>query len=121
MSFLKKLADKLGINYDESVFSSPDRTEEISEERNNQKRMLIENLKRIHFSDSEIEEVTYILTKCEQMIQVVKDDLIGTNINNPDPQKILVEKLEKIREIELNGAKDIREKIAEIIERKKKK
>lgn len=119
MSLLKKLADKLGINFDEPVFSSPDRTDEINEGRNNQKRMLVDNLKRLNFSDSEIDEVTYILTKCEQMVQVVKDDLIGTNINNLEPDKILAEKLEKIHDIEVTAAKDIREKIAEIIERKK--
>ena len=119
MSFLQKITEKLGINYDEPVFSSPDRTEEINTERNNQKQMLNENLKRINFTDAEIKEVTDILTKCEQMVQIVKDDLIGTNINNPEPELILNEKLERIREIELNAAKDIRTKISEIIERKK--
>ena len=120
MSFLRKIAEKFGINYDEPFVSTPDRTDEINEERNNQKRILIENLKRINFTDSEIDEVTSILKKCEQMIQVVKDDLIGTNINNIDPQRTLLEKLERMREIELNAAKDIREKIAEINARKQK-
>ncbi len=118
MNFFKKIAEKLGFNDNETVFSTRNRTQEINARRFELRETMVENLKRIHFTEAEIKEVTDILDKCEQMVQVVKDDLLGTNINNPQPDKILEEKIERIREFEMKAADDIRAKIAEIRARK---
>ncbi len=120
MNFFKKLGEKFSGNSLEnsSFFSQENRTEEINSQRNRQKQALIANLQRLQFTPEEINEVTVILDKCEQMVQIIKDDLIGTNINNIHAHQVLDEKLQKMRQYELKAAEDIKAKVAEIIKRK---
>ena len=129
MSIFKKLAKKLGaipeeqINENSKMFSSENKTEEINSERNKLKDSITANLERIGFSKDEIYEVISILNKGESYIQMLKNELIGTNINvnANESVNILNEKLREIRAKELEIAEDIRKKIAEIIDRKKAK
>lgn len=111
MGFFKELGKKLG-------FIEEDKTAQIKEERSKIVSGISEKLKMLNFTDEEINEVTSILKKMEADVQIEKNALIGTNINNPDPTIIMKEKMDKIREIELKAAEDMRTKIAEIKKRK---
>lgn len=111
MSIIKKIGKKLGILPD-------NKTEEINEERSKIKKNMAQSLQSIGFSEDEINEVLSVLTKCEQDVQKVKDEMIGTNINNDFAVEITQEKLNEVRRIELKAADDIRAKIAEIKQRK---
>lgn len=59
-------------------------TDKINKERSEIKETMAKNLKNIGFSDEEVQEVTSILTRCEEDVQEFKDLLIGSNINNDD-------------------------------------
>jgi len=113
MDFIKKLGEKFG-------FIEENKTEKINKERSQIKETMAQNLQRIGFSEQEINEVLAILDKSEEEIQKQKDLLIGTNINNPDPNLIMREIFEEIRRIELKAASDIKTKISEIRLRKMK-
>lgn len=114
MDFFKKIGEKLGFVEEEN------KTEQIRQEREKIKQTLIDNLKKINFTDAEIEEVLVILTKMEADVQVQKDLLIGTNINNPDPGPVMNEMLGEIRRLEIKAGENIKAKIAEIRARKSK-
>ena len=111
MGIIKKIGKKLGILPD-------NKTEEINVERSKIMKYFALSLKSIGFSEDEINEVLSVLTKCEQDVQKVKDEMIGTNINNDFAVEITQEKLNEVRRIELKAADDIRAKIAEIKQRK---
>ena len=112
MDFIKKLGEKLGL-------IEEDKTEKIHAERSMLKLNLANKLQSINFTEQEINEVLDILTKMEADVQIQKDLLIGTNINNPYPDIIMNEVLDEIRRLEVKAGEDMRAKIAEIKERKK--
>lgn len=111
MKFLKKIGEKLGL-------IEENRTEKIMEERSSIKENLAVKLKESGFDDYEINEVLDIITKAEADVQKQKDLLIGTNINNLEPNIIMREIFEEIRRIQLKSGEDIKLKIAEIKARK---
>lgn len=94
------------------------KTEEINDKRAQLKKQIAQNLKNIGFSAKEIDEVISILNKSEEEIQIEKDSLIGTNINNEHTIEITNSTLAKIREMELLAAQEMRLKIMEIQQRK---
>lgn len=114
MGIFKRLAEKLGI-------IEENKTEKIINERTGIKATLAANLKNINFTEEEIDEVLSIITKMEQDVQIQKDRLIGTNINNYTPEIIMKEIFDEIKRIQLQSGEDIRAKIAEINARKQKK
>ena len=127
MSMFKKLAKKMGLNFEKEVgenekifVQEEDKTKEINDQRSKLKESITANLQRIGFDEDDIYEVISVLNKAEFHIKVLKDELIGTNINNPHPDVILNEKLKEIRDLELQMAEDVRKKIAEIIKKKNK-
>ena len=112
MSFLKKLGQKLGIVEEES------KTEKLRKEREGIKKTLADNLKLLNFTEDEIDEVIAVIEKAEEEIQKRKDELIGTNINNPDPNEIMKEIFQEIRDLEMQMGLDVKAKISEIKIRK---
>ena len=100
MKFLRKVGKKLG-------FIEKDKTDKIMDERNDIKKVLINNMKAMNFTNAEINEVLAIIKKAEDDVQVQKDALIGTNINNPDPNPIMKEKFDEIRRIQLQSGEDL--------------
>lgn len=111
MKFVKKIGKKLGI-------IKQSKTEEINEERSEITLTLMNNLKKIGFSDEEVEEVVEIIDLAEAKIQEKKDSLIGTNINNPNVNEDMKKIFQAIRNIQLQMGEDVKEKIAEIKGRK---
>lgn len=112
MSFLKKLGQKLGIVEEES------KTEKLRKERDGIKKTLADNLKLLNFTENEIDEVIAVIEKAEEEIQKRKDELIGTNINNPNPNEIMKEIFQEIRDLEMQMGLDVKAKISEIKIRK---
>lgn len=111
MKFIKKIGQKIGI-------VPENKTEEIMDERSKIKTNMSNSLFSIGFNEEEVKEVLDILTKCEKLVQKIKDEMIGTNINNDFAVEITQQKLNEIHSVELQAASDIREKIAEIKKRK---
>ncbi len=111
MKFLRRIGEFLGL-------IEENKTAEIMEEREGVKKTLANNLSNIGFSEEEIAEVLAIITKAEEDVQKQKDLLIGTNINNLNPNPIMREIFGKIREIQLKSGEDMKAKIAEIKARK---
>ena len=111
MKFFRKIGEFLGL-------VEENKTAEIMEQRDGIKGTLVKNLKGIGFTDDEINEVLAIIKKAEDDVHVQKDMLIGTNINNPNPNAIMREKFAEIRRIQLQSGEDIKAKIAEIKARK---
>lgn len=111
MKFIKKIGRKLGI-------IPENKTEEIMDERSKIKNNMIKSLQSIGFSEEEINEVISILTKCEEDVQNVKDEMIGTNINNDFAVEVTQQKLNEVRALELKAAADIKAKISEIKQRR---
>ena len=111
MKFLRRIGEFLGL-------IEENKTAEIMEEREGVKKTLANNLSKIGFSEEEIAEVLAIITKAEEDVQKQKDLLIGTNINNLNPNPIMREIFGKIREIQLKSGEDMKAKIAEIKARK---
>jgi len=102
-------------------FKRKTKTDEIIEQRSNLKIRIAQNLRNNGFSASEINEVMEILKQCEDEIQIIKDSLIGTNINNNRVVEITEDALKRIRNLELQAGIDMKEKIAEIQARKNNK
>ena len=113
MNFFDKITKFFG-------FKEKTKTDEIKQERAKLKKEIAKKLKNSGFSSSEINEVLDILKKCEEEIQIIKDSLIGTNINNDKAVEITTDALNQIRNLELQAASEMREKIAEIRSRKQK-
>jgi hypothetical protein len=93
-------------------------TEKIQEDRNKIRKLLEDNLKKLNFTSIEIKEVQEIITIAEEDIQVLKDSLIGTNINNPDPTPIMNKVTNEIRTRQIQMSEDIKKKVQEIQKRK---
>lgn len=100
-------------------FKKKSKTEEIMSERARLKESISNKLKNIGFTPEEVEEVLSILIKCEEEVQKVKDEMIGTNINNDFAVEVTQEKLNEVRRLELKAGDDIKAKINEIRQRKK--
>jgi len=113
MGFFDKAAKKLG-------FKEKTKTDEINEERANLKKKIAQNLKNSGFTPFEVNEVLDILKECEEEIQIIKDSMIGTNINNENVIEDTQNALNRIRNLELQAGIDMRNKIAEIQSRKNK-
>jgi len=113
MGLFDKAAKKFG-------FKEKTKTDEIMEKRAILKKQIAQNLKDKGFSASEINEVLDILKNCEEEIQIIKDSMIGTNINNPNVVEDTTNALNQIRNLELQAGSEMREKIAEIMTRKAK-
>ena len=111
MGIFDKIAKKLG-------FKEKTKTDEINEERANLKKKIAQNLKNSGFTSFEINEVLDILKECEEEIQIIKDSMIGTNINNENVVEDTQNALNRIRNLELQAGIDMRNKIAEIQSRK---
>lgn len=111
MKFFRKIGEFLGL-------VEENKTAEIMKERDGIKATLAKNLQSIGFTEDEINEVLAIITKAEEDVQVQKDMLIGTNINNPNPNPVMRERFAEIRKIQLQSGEDIKAKIAEIKARK---
>lgn len=111
MGVFRKIGEFLGI-------VEENKTEKIMQERSEIKNTLANNLKGIGFTEEEIEEVLDVVTKSEEAIQEQKDLLIGTNINNPDPNIIMREIFDEIKRLQLQTGVDVKAKIAEIKARK---
>ena len=94
------------------------KTDILNDVRAQMKKTMRENLKKIGFTKEEIKEVIDIIKDTEEAIQLKKDALVGSNINNDhvieDMQKVLYD----IRQMELKMAENIKAKIKEIKERK---
>ena len=90
------------------------KTDIINEERLKLKKTMMQNLKNIGFSKDEIKEVVTIIDEAELEIQMKKDALVGSNINNDHVQETMKKIFYDIRQIELKMASDIKAKIAEI-------
>lgn len=93
-------------------------TEKIKEERDKIKTTLENNLKQLGFTKLEINEVIDVITLAEADIKVLKDSLIGTNINNSDPTPIMKKVMDEIRERQQQMAADIKVKVEQIKKRK---
>ncbi len=113
MGLFDKAAKKFGLK-------EKTKTDEIMEKRAILKKQIAQNLKDKGFSASEVNEVLDILKECEEEIQIIKDSMIGTNINNPNVIEDTTSALNQIRNLELKAGSEMREKIAEIIARKAK-
>ena len=96
MDIIKKITDKFGEKFG-FVEPGESKTEEIMEKREDIKLTIAVKLYQIGCSDEEIENVLNIIKTAEDEIQVIKDSLIGTNINpTGDPMKPLADGREKI-------------------------
>lgn len=94
------------------------KTEEINKERAQLKKTMAQNLKQIGFTKEEIKEVLSVIEEIEQEIQMKKDSLEGSNINNDHTVEIMNKVFYDIKQLELKMAYDVRMKIAEIKKRK---
>lgn len=94
------------------------KTEQINEDRDKIKNTMAANLQKIGFTKLEISEVVDIITVTESEIKILKDSLIGTNINTNDPTPIMKKVFDEIRVLQQQMAVDIKKKVAEIQKRK---
>lgn len=94
------------------------KTEQIQEDRDKIKNTLDANLKKIGFTALEIKEVLDIVTITEANIQILKDSLIGTNINTENPLPIMEKVTLEIRQLQQEMAVGIKKKVQEIQKRK---
>ena len=85
-------------------------TKKIEEDREKIKETMAANLKKLNFTNMEINEV--------MEIQILKDSLIGSNINNDDPTPQMKQVHDEIMAIQQQLASDIKTKVAQIRERK---
>ncbi len=100
---------------------NPQNEESLTEKARAEREKLRKNLERAleeqKFTPREISEVLSIIDATEVKIQKIKDDLIGTNINNEDPSDALkVVEIARIRihDMEIKMGEDIRNKVAQI-------
>jgi len=100
---------------------SSEEARDLKGERQKIKDTLAKTLSSQGFTGREVDEVLNIIEVVEVELQKIKDGLIGTNINEgidmEDPNRPVAEAREKMREIELKMAADIKAKVAEIRER----
>lgn len=94
------------------------KTEQINKDRDKIKSDLEKILKTAGFTKLEIKEVLDVIILAEADIQLLKDSLIGTNINNSDPTPVMKKVMDEIRARQQEMAVDIKKKIQEIKKRK---
>ena len=96
MDIIKKIKDKFGQKFGFAE-EGESKTEEIMEERENIKLDIAVKLYQIGCSDEEIDDVLSIIKTAEDEIQIIKDSLIGTNINpKGDPMQPIADGKKKI-------------------------
>ncbi len=99
--------------------NSDDNTLKIAKERDEIKVKMVEKLKALNFNDDEIKSVLKIIFITEGKIEALKSSLIGTNINNDDPTPAMATVLSQIKELQIKMAQDIKDRINEILLKKK--
>ena len=111
MDIFSKVAKKFGITKKEKT-----KTELIQEQRENLKLSIAVKLYQKGCSDEAIEHVLAIIQSAEDDIQIIKNSLIGTNINpQGDPNKPLYDGVEKIRARQLEMQKELQEAIQNLL------
>lgn len=100
--------DNLGTNNEENL------TEKARKQREQIKKNLVKTLEGQGFTNKDIARVMDVIDVAEGEIQAIKDSLIGTNINNedPDPMKVLYDGKMKIREREIKMGQEIKDMVA---------
>ena len=112
MDIFKKVGKKIGLVKEEEK----SRTEQIQEQRNDLKMTIAVKLYQCGCSEDEIERVLMIIQSAEDDIQIIKNSLIGTNINpKGDPNKPLHDGVEKIRQRQLEMQKELNEAIQNLL------
>lgn len=99
----------------------PTKTEQIKESRHTVKLNLAVKLYEKGCTDDEVEEVLAVIETAETDIQIIKNSLIGTNINpnmEEDPMKPLYDGIEKIKQRQAEMKKELDETIERILRNK---
>ena len=84
-----------------------DNTQKILSEREKIKNQMENKLRRLKFTDGEIEEVLDIIDMAEAKIEKIKVSLNGTNINTDDPTIKMRVALDEIKILKTKMALDI--------------
>ena len=105
--------------FDENFSEKDDKTLQIAKEREQIKQKMTQKLKDIKFTDDEIKSVIQIIDSTEGKIEALKSSLIGTNINTDDPTPAMAHVLVQIKQLEIDMAENIKERIAQIQATKK--
>lgn len=98
--------------------SSGEVYEETMKERSTIKIEIKESLKKLEFTDSEIKEVLEIADKAEKEIELLKAQLIDTNItslNNDSPHKFMEYIQRQIDMVTKQMSVDLKAKVQEIL------
>lgn len=90
------------------------KTKRIEEDRAYIKETLRRNLEKGGFDEEEIASVMKIVTDTEHEIAYAKNYLVGTNINNDDPSKIMHVVFNEIQRLQAEMAVKIKHQIFEI-------
>ena len=96
----------------------PSRTEKINEDRKDMKLTLAVKLYNKGCSEDEVKEVLTIIENAENEIQIIKKNLVGTNISpdiNADVVKPLDEGVHKIRQIQKEMQEELNEALKRIL------
>jgi hypothetical protein len=117
MDMFKEFKEKLGI--DEKMIYI-DTKDEVNAKRYEMVQNLKVNLHNIGFTDKEITEVTSIIEECQMIVQKIKDDILYNDVSTNASHEVMDEKIDQITEIERKTAAAVKEKIEEIVNRKKK-
>lgn len=111
MDIFSKVAKKFGLAKKEKT-----QTEIINEQREDLKLSIAVKLYQRGCSDEEIEYILAIIQSAEDDIQIIKNSLIGTNINpKGDPNKPLYDGITKIRTRQEEMQKELNEAIQKIL------
>lgn len=111
MDIFSKVAKKFGLAKKEKT-----QTEIINEQREDLKLSIAVKLYQRGCSDEEIEYILAIIQSAEDDIQIIKNSLIGTNINpKGDPNKPLYDGITKIRARQEEMQKELNEAIQKIL------
>ena len=84
------------------------KTKRIEQDRAYIKETLRRNLEKGGFNEEEIESVMKIVTDTEHEIAYAKNYLVGTNINNDDPSKVMHVVFNEIQRLQVEMAVKIR-------------
>lgn len=90
------------------------KTKRIEQDRAYIKETLRRNLEKGGFNEEEIASVMKIVTDTEHEIAYAKNYLVGTNINNDDPSKVMHVVFNEIQRLQAEMAVKIRHQIYEI-------
>lgn len=94
------------------------KTEQIMSQREDLKNQIADNLKKIGFTTMEVTEVLNVIEEVYSNIEKAKLKLIGSNINNQDPNIIMKAVFDEIHQYQKELPVKIKEKIQEIKLRK---